>query len=155
MVAPTCFGITLPPLGSVPSAFWEMFNWGAVDRIMCIGVLCLVTWCHLLQIPQWWKEIHSIQASVVEVQNVQPHVKVHIHDHADYTIPQPSTIFETVPSIYGVCTLKPRTNLTYWAMVQHSHATVSTVSVSTVSVSAVSFLRGSPRPKKRSKCSHT
>jgi hypothetical protein len=24
MVAPTCFGITLPSSGSVPSAFWEM-----------------------------------------------------------------------------------------------------------------------------------
>jgi hypothetical protein len=27
MVAPTCFGITLPSSGSVPSAFWEMLNW--------------------------------------------------------------------------------------------------------------------------------
>jgi hypothetical protein len=40
MVAPTCFGITLPSSGSVPTDFWEMLNWGAVDRI-----LCLVTWC--------------------------------------------------------------------------------------------------------------
>jgi hypothetical protein len=31
--APTCFGITLPSSGSVPSDFWAM------------GVLCLVTWC--------------------------------------------------------------------------------------------------------------
>jgi hypothetical protein len=45
MVAPTCFGITLPSSGSVPSAFWEMLNWGAVDRILWMGVLCLVTWC--------------------------------------------------------------------------------------------------------------
>jgi hypothetical protein len=45
MVAPTRFGITLPSLGSVPSAFWEMLNWGPVDRILCMGVLCLVTWC--------------------------------------------------------------------------------------------------------------
>jgi hypothetical protein len=44
MVAPTCFGITLPSSGSVPSAFWEMLNWGAVDRILWMGVLCLVTW---------------------------------------------------------------------------------------------------------------
>jgi hypothetical protein len=44
-VAPTCFGITLPSLGSVPSAFWEMLNLGAVDRILWMGVLCLVTWC--------------------------------------------------------------------------------------------------------------
>jgi hypothetical protein len=34
MVSPTCFGITLPSLGSVPSAFWVMLNWGAVDRRM-------------------------------------------------------------------------------------------------------------------------
>jgi hypothetical protein len=45
MVAPTCFGITLPSSGSVPSAFWEKLNWGAVDRILWMGVLCLVTWC--------------------------------------------------------------------------------------------------------------
>jgi hypothetical protein len=43
--SPTCFGITLPSLGNVPSAFWEMLNWGAVDRILWMGVLCLVTWC--------------------------------------------------------------------------------------------------------------
>jgi hypothetical protein len=45
MVAPTCFGITLPSSGSVPSAFRAMVNWGAVDRILWMGVLCLVTWC--------------------------------------------------------------------------------------------------------------
>jgi hypothetical protein len=45
MVAPTCFGITLPSSGSVPSAFWEILNRGAVDRILWMGVLCLVTWC--------------------------------------------------------------------------------------------------------------
>jgi hypothetical protein len=45
MVAPKCFGITLPSSGSVPSAFWEMFNWGTVDRILWMGVLYLVTWC--------------------------------------------------------------------------------------------------------------
>jgi hypothetical protein len=45
MVAPTCFDITLPSSGSVPRAFWDMLNWGAVDRILWMGVLCLVTWC--------------------------------------------------------------------------------------------------------------
>jgi hypothetical protein len=45
MVAPTCFGITLPSSGSFSSAFWEMLNWGAVDRILWMGVLCLVMWC--------------------------------------------------------------------------------------------------------------
>jgi hypothetical protein len=40
MGAPTCFSITLPYSGSVPSAFWEMLNWGAVDRILWMGVLC-------------------------------------------------------------------------------------------------------------------
>jgi hypothetical protein len=45
MVAPTCFDITLSSSGSVPSAFWEMLNWGAVDRILWMDVMCLVTWC--------------------------------------------------------------------------------------------------------------
>jgi hypothetical protein len=45
MVAPGCFGITSLSSGSVPSAFWEMINWGAVDRILWMGVLFLVTWC--------------------------------------------------------------------------------------------------------------
>jgi hypothetical protein len=45
MVASTCFGITLPSSGSVPSTSWEMLNWGAVDRIWWMGVLGLVTWC--------------------------------------------------------------------------------------------------------------
>jgi hypothetical protein len=40
MVAPTSFGITLPSLGSDPSAFWEIFNW-EVDRIVWMGILCL------------------------------------------------------------------------------------------------------------------
>jgi hypothetical protein len=44
MVSTTCFGITLPSSGSVPSAFREMLNWGEVDRILWMGVLCLVTW---------------------------------------------------------------------------------------------------------------
>jgi hypothetical protein len=34
MVAPTCFGITFSSSGSVPSAFWEILTWGAVDRIL-------------------------------------------------------------------------------------------------------------------------
>jgi hypothetical protein len=34
MVAPTYFGITLPSSGSIPSVFWEILNWGAVDRIL-------------------------------------------------------------------------------------------------------------------------
>jgi hypothetical protein len=32
-------------LRGVPSSFWEMLYWGAVDRILWMGVLCLVTWC--------------------------------------------------------------------------------------------------------------
>jgi hypothetical protein len=43
MAAPTCFGITLPSSGSIPSAFWVVLNWGEVDRILWMGVLCLVT----------------------------------------------------------------------------------------------------------------
>jgi hypothetical protein len=34
MVAPTYFGITLPSSGGVPTAFWEILSWGAVDRIL-------------------------------------------------------------------------------------------------------------------------
>jgi hypothetical protein len=30
----------------VPSALWEMLNWGAVDRILWMSVLCLVTTIH-------------------------------------------------------------------------------------------------------------
>jgi hypothetical protein len=45
MVAHTCFGITLPSSGSVSSAFWEMLNWGAVNWILWMEVLCLMTWC--------------------------------------------------------------------------------------------------------------
>jgi hypothetical protein len=45
MVAPTCLGITLSSSGSVPSAFWEILNWGPVDRILWMGVFCIVTWC--------------------------------------------------------------------------------------------------------------
>jgi hypothetical protein len=30
-----------------PSAFWEMLNWEAVDRLLWMGMLCLVTWCAL------------------------------------------------------------------------------------------------------------
>jgi hypothetical protein len=44
-LALTCFGITLPSSGSVPSACWEMLSWRAVDRILWMGVLCLVMWC--------------------------------------------------------------------------------------------------------------
>jgi hypothetical protein len=39
------FGITLPSSRSVPRAFWEMLNWGAVDRILWMGVSCQVAWC--------------------------------------------------------------------------------------------------------------
>jgi hypothetical protein len=28
---------------SIPSPFWEMFNWGSVDIILWMGVLRLVT----------------------------------------------------------------------------------------------------------------
>jgi hypothetical protein len=47
MVATTCFGITLPSSGNVSRAFWEMLNWGAVDKILVLwmDVLCLVAWC--------------------------------------------------------------------------------------------------------------
>jgi hypothetical protein len=50
MASPTCFGITLPSSWSVTSAFWEMLIWGAIYRILWMGVLCLVT---RASIPAW------------------------------------------------------------------------------------------------------
>jgi hypothetical protein len=38
MAAPTCFDITFPTAGSVPSALCEMLNCGAVDRIYHIAM---------------------------------------------------------------------------------------------------------------------
>jgi hypothetical protein len=35
----------MPSSGTVPSTFWQMLNWGAVDRILWMGVLCLETLC--------------------------------------------------------------------------------------------------------------
>jgi hypothetical protein len=58
MVAPTCFGITLPSSGNI---FWEMSNWGAVDRILWMGVLCLVAWCVAISEPQYSIDCSSIQ----------------------------------------------------------------------------------------------
>jgi hypothetical protein len=43
-VDPPCVGITLPSSRSVPSAFWGTLNWGVVDRILWMGMLCLVRW---------------------------------------------------------------------------------------------------------------
>jgi hypothetical protein len=57
MVAPTCFGNTLPSSGSGPSAFWEMLNSEAVDRILWKGVLCLVTWCVAIS-DHWTQHAH-------------------------------------------------------------------------------------------------
>jgi hypothetical protein len=64
MVAPTCFGITLPSSGSVSRAFWQMLNWGAVDRILWMGVLCLVAW--------WSPRTHTWQNQLK-----QPQYKIH------------------------------------------------------------------------------
>jgi hypothetical protein len=70
MVAPTRFGITLPSSESFPSAFWEMLSRGAVDRILWMGVLCLVTWCvaiwdlHLLVFHAYIKEMHGLRSKI-------------------------------------------------------------------------------------------
>jgi hypothetical protein len=53
LVAPICFGIALLSSESVPGDFWEMLNWGAVDRILWMGVLCLVTWCVPTRNASW------------------------------------------------------------------------------------------------------
>jgi hypothetical protein len=65
MVARTCFGITLPSSGSISSAFWEMLNWGAVDRILWMGVLCLVMWCACT--PQYNTPIHNILSTAPQL----------------------------------------------------------------------------------------
>jgi hypothetical protein len=39
--------------GSFSSAFWEMLNWGAVDLILWMGVLCIVTWCVAISDFSW------------------------------------------------------------------------------------------------------
>jgi hypothetical protein len=69
MVATTCFGITLPSSGSGPSAFWKMLKWGAVDRILWMGVLCLVTWYVAISQRHYTQHAHpqfSIDCSSIE-----------------------------------------------------------------------------------------
>jgi hypothetical protein len=66
MVAPTCFGITLRSSGSVPSAIWEVLNWGAVDTILKMGVLCLVTWCASRHWTQHAHPQYSVDCSSIE-----------------------------------------------------------------------------------------
>jgi hypothetical protein len=44
---------------SVSIAFWDMLNVGAVDRILWMGVLCLVTWC-VVRNNNRYKPIHNI-----------------------------------------------------------------------------------------------
>jgi hypothetical protein len=81
--------ITLPFSGSVRSAFWEMFNWGAVDRIVWMGVLCLVTWCVAIwdhhAPPHSFPQIpHSMlkSNSAVDKNHIKPtKEKVRIHDN--------------------------------------------------------------------------
>jgi hypothetical protein len=52
MVAPTCFGITLPS-GSVPSAFWEMLSLGRIRYYVVGGrVWSIVETQHDLSISQ-------------------------------------------------------------------------------------------------------
>jgi hypothetical protein len=59
MVASSCFGVTLPSSGSIPSTFWEMLNWGAVERILWMGMLCLVTWClQVSRVTVWIWEVN-------------------------------------------------------------------------------------------------
>jgi hypothetical protein len=72
VVALTCFGITLPSSGSVSSAFWEMMNRGAVDSILWMGVLCLVTWCVVITThahPQYSIDCSSIEHFLEDTRN--------------------------------------------------------------------------------------
>jgi hypothetical protein len=65
MVVPTCFGIILPSSRSVPSAFWEMLNWGAVDNM---GVLCLVARC-VHHVTRHNTPIHNILSTAPQLSN--------------------------------------------------------------------------------------
>jgi hypothetical protein len=79
VVVPTCFGITLPPSESVSSVFWETLSWGAVDRILWMGVLWLVTWCMAISdrhhITRHNTPIHNILSTAPELNISQKALK--------------------------------------------------------------------------------
>jgi hypothetical protein len=102
MVAPTCFGITLPSSGSIPSAFWEMLNWGAVDRTLWMGVLCPVTWCTCTEAMLWcsifrlfsqhiFPDIKRLQEMLVQAVPIELmthnsiHIKSNTSNHQQHT----------------------------------------------------------------------
>jgi hypothetical protein len=60
------FSITLPSSGSVPSAFSEMLNLEAVDKILWMGVMCLVTWC-VHHITRHNTTIHNILSTAPQL----------------------------------------------------------------------------------------
>jgi hypothetical protein len=90
MVFPTCFGITLPSSGSVSSSFWEMLNWGAVDRILWMDVLCLVTWC-VHHVTMLFVIQHPVTVSIISALQEIP---------ADFTIK--TYLLITDPIRFGV-----------------------------------------------------
>jgi hypothetical protein len=77
MVAPTCFGITLPSSGSVPSALGETLNWGAVNTILWMGVLCLLTWC----VAIWDQTEFSVKFTVLKSVTVSQPVPPPLHQY--------------------------------------------------------------------------
>jgi hypothetical protein len=66
MVALTCFGITLPSSGSVPSTFREMLNCRAVDRILWMVVFCLLSSC-VLHVTRHNASIHKILSTAPQL----------------------------------------------------------------------------------------
>jgi hypothetical protein len=79
MVVPTCFAITLPYSVNVPSAFWEMLNWGSVDRILWMGVLCLMAWCVAI-----WD--HAPLTHHARTHHARTHARMHApRTHAPHT----------------------------------------------------------------------
>jgi hypothetical protein len=54
----------------VPSAFWEMLNWGADDRVLWMGVLSLVTWC-VHYVTRHNMTIHNILLTAPQLSNFQ------------------------------------------------------------------------------------
>jgi hypothetical protein len=84
VVAPTCFGITLPSSGSITSAFQEMLNWGAVDRILWMGALVIrhnTPMHNILSTAPQLSISQKALGTLPEEGNVMPkHVRATIHN---------------------------------------------------------------------------
>jgi hypothetical protein len=89
MVASTGFGITLPSSGNVPSAFWEMLNWGAVDRIAIHHVTRHNMPIHNILLRSYSESISGLVSGT----HIGPYT-----NHSNYTYPLPTTTETTISS---------------------------------------------------------